>query len=229
MLIMKCSKCQKYIESELLVELSTVECEHCGTVVPVKNILVSSNGFTFDRDDLLKRFFRYRKLLDEVIDEHNALEHSSSASSESKQSISQFLSILQGMMTGARANFRCRFQTPVVVDVRYSRHSCYGRFVNLSMEGACIDLDCKNPLPRVGSVINLQFSLSHVDVEFKVSGIICWVKQGKSGQDCKHDIGVKFDPLDPSLKDLLWEVIIQQAGGKKEDVEGRKKHSELSS
>ncbi len=96
MLIMKCGKCDKYINSDLLVELKTVRCEHCGTVVPVKNILVSSNGFTFDRDDLLKRFFRYRKLLDEVIDERNALNDNNSASVESKRSIDQFCRFCKG-------------------------------------------------------------------------------------------------------------------------------------
>ena len=57
MLIMKCPKCNKYISSALLAEIATIVCEHCSAEVAVKNVLVSSNGFTFDRQDLLKRFF----------------------------------------------------------------------------------------------------------------------------------------------------------------------------
>ena len=46
MLIMKCPKCNKYISSALLAEITTIACEHCGAEVAVKNVLVSSNGFT---------------------------------------------------------------------------------------------------------------------------------------------------------------------------------------
>lgn len=215
MLIMKCGKCDKYINSDLLVELKTVRCEHCGTVVPVKNILVSSNGFTFDRDDLLKRFFRYRKLLDEVIDERNALNDNNSASVESKRSIDQFLSILQGMMTGARDHFRCHFDTSVVADLTYNDHQCRGSFINLSMDGACLELSATNPLPRVGCKIVVEFGLPGKDALFRPVGLICWVEQGKSDQYEKHRIGVKFSGIDDAAREDLWNFISSQAGSQK--------------
>jgi hypothetical protein len=102
---MKCPKCNKYIHSALLAEIKSIVCEHCSVDVPVTNVLISSNGFTFDRNDLLKRFFRYRKLLDEVIDERNSLQENSQASDASKRSIEQFMTILQEMMTGAEILF----------------------------------------------------------------------------------------------------------------------------
>lgn len=212
MLIMKCSNCDKYINSDLLVELSSIRCEHCGTDVAVENVLVSSNGFTFDRNDLLKRFFRYRKLLDEVIDERNALSENSTASQESKRSIDQFLSILQGMMTGARDNFRCQFDIHVGIDMEYSERQCRGGFVNLSMEGACVELAASNPLPRVGVQTSLKFSLPDNDIVFEATGTICWVQQGIIDQGNKHVIGLKFDAIDEALKPLLWDFIARQAG-----------------
>jgi DNA-directed RNA polymerase subunit RPC12/RpoP len=211
MLIMKCSKCDKYIKSELLVELNSIQCEHCGTEVAVKNVLVSSNGFTFDRNDLLKRFFRYRKLLDEVIDERNSLNENNDASEESKHSIDQFLSILQGMMTGARDNYRCLFDVHLGVDLTYNQHQCRGTFVNLSMEGACVELAASNPLPRVNGQAPIEFSLPDDDVLFKTIGSICWVQQGKVEQGNKHVIGLKFDAIDDDLKPLLWNFIAKQA------------------
>lgn len=214
MLIMKCSNCDKYINSDLLVELVSIRCEHCGTEVAVKNVLVSSNGFTFDRNDLLKRFFRYRKLLDEVIDERNSLNENSDSSKESKHSIDQFLSILQGMMTGARANFRCQFDAHIGVDLNCNQHQCRGSFVNLSMEGACVELAATNPLPRVGGQTPLEFYLPNDDVLFKTIGSICWVQQGKAEQGSSHVIGIKFDAIDEVLKPLLWDFISKQAGSK---------------
>ncbi|MEA3544177.1 MAG: hypothetical protein U9R69_03045, partial [Thermodesulfobacteriota bacterium] len=136
MLIMKCSNCNKYVSSVLLAEIETIICEHCGVEIAVKNVLVSSNGFTFDRQDLLKRFFRYRKLLDEVIDENNAMDGNNDITAVSKSSVNQFLTILQGMMSGARDNFRVQFTAPLQVKVRYGGHECWGSFYNLSMEGA---------------------------------------------------------------------------------------------
>jgi DNA-directed RNA polymerase subunit RPC12/RpoP len=213
MLIMKCPKCNKYISSALLAEITTISCEHCGAEVAVKNVLVSSNGFTFDRQDLLKRFFRYRKLLDEVIDEHNSLSENRNSSAESKSSVKQFLSILQGMMTGARDNFRLQFSSPLRVKIRYSSHECSGIFYNLSMEGARIEISESNPLPRVRGEISMEFSLPGQEEIFLISGKICWTERAKGGEQDKHSVGVKFGTLKSSDRSVLWQYISKAANG----------------
>jgi len=209
---MKCPKCNKYINSALLAEITTIACEHCGAEVAVKNVLVSSNGFTFDRQDLLKRFFRYRKLLDEVIDEHNSLSENRNSSAESKNSIKQFLNILQGMMTGARDNFRLQFSTPFRVKICYSSHECSGNFYNLSMEGARLEISGSNPLPRVRGDISLEFSLPDQEEMFLITGKICWTEKAKGSERDKHSVGVKFAPLESSLRSVLWRYISNAAG-----------------
>ncbi|MCK4503407.1 MAG: PilZ domain-containing protein, partial [Desulfuromonadales bacterium] len=207
MLIMKCSKCDKYISSALLAEITTVVCEHCGTEVAVNNVLVSSNGFTFDREDLLKRFFRYRKLLDEVIDERNSMVDNSDVSDVSKRSIEQFLTILQGMMSGAREKYRLEFQEPLVAKLCYSRHECSGIFYNLSTEGACVEISQSNPLPRVRGGISLEFSLPDQPEIFAIDGYICWTQRAKSGATDKHSFGVQFRGVDSSVHAKLWRFI----------------------
>ncbi len=207
MLIMKCPKCEKYISSALLAEIKTIVCNHCHAEVAVNNVLVSSNGFTFDRNDLLKRFFRYRKLLDEVIDEHSSLANGKGASAESKRSIEQFLAILQGMMTGARDNFRYQFSTPVTAKLCYSRHECSGTFFNLSTEGACIEIGCLNPLPRVKGGISIEFSLPESDGIIAVDGDICWTNRAKEGKSSKHSIGIRFRDLNKDVHEKLWHFI----------------------
>ena len=211
MLIMKCPKCNKYISSALLAEITTITCEHCSAEVAVKNVLVSSNGFTFDRQDLLKRFFRYRKLLDEVIDEQSSLTENKNSSAESKNSIKQFLNILQGMMTGARDNFRLQFSSPLRVKTSYNRHDCSGTFYNLSMEGARIEISGSNPLPRVRGDISLEFSLPGQEETLLIPGKVCWTEKAKGSERDKHSVGIKFGALESSIHDVLWVYISMAA------------------
>ena len=207
MLIMKCPNCDKYISSALLAEITSIDCEHCGATVAVDNVLVSSNGFTFDRKDLLKSFFRYRKLLDEVIDEHSSLEQNGETSAASRRSIEQFLAILQGMMTGARDNFRYQLVTPLAAKLCYSRYECSGTFFNLSTEGACIEISRSNPLPRVKGGISIEFSLPENEAIFSIDGDICWTKKAKVGESNKHSIGIKFRGVNSQTHEALWSYI----------------------
>ena len=217
MLIMKCPKCEKNISSALLAEITSIDCEHCGATVAVDNVLVSSNGFTFDRKDLLKSFFRYRKLLDEVIDEHSSLEQNGESSAASRRSIEKFLAILQGMMAGARDNYRYPLSTPLATKLCYSRYECSGTFFNLSTEGACIEISRSNPLPRVKGGISIEFSLPETEKIFSIDGDICWTKKAKAGESNKHSIGIKFRDLDSSTHDDLWGYISVAAS----DVQGQ--------
>ncbi|MDX2494637.1 MAG: PilZ domain-containing protein [Desulfuromusa sp.] len=211
MLIMKCPKCNKYISSALLAEITTIACEHCGADVAVNNVLVSSNGFTFDRQDLLKRFFRYRKLLDEVIDEHSSMDENRVSSAVSKSSVQQFLNILQGMMTGARDNFRMQFLAPLRVTIRYSKHECSGTFYNLSMEGARIEIPSSNPLPRVKGQTSIHFSLPGQQEGLSITGEVCWTEKAKKGGQDKHSVGISFHELDSSVSSVLWQLISESA------------------
>ncbi len=212
MLIMKCPSCQKYIRSVLLAEISEICCEHCGSTVPVHNVLVSSNGFTFDRNDLLKRFFRYRKLLDEVIDEHTHLHENPVSRSESKKSIEQFLQILQGMMTGARDHFRCDFDSPISCRIIYAGTEVEGFFQNLSMEGACLQLVSGPVRPKVKHSLILKFFLPHCVSEFVLSGEICWVEKVKDLVGKGPVIGIRFDPVEKRAQENLWKFICSEAG-----------------
>lgn len=216
MLIMKCPKCNKYIRSALLAEIKSIVCEHCSIDVPVTNVLISSNGFTFDRNDLLKRFFRYRKLLDEVIDERNSLLENSQASDASKRSIEQFMAILQEMMTGARDTFRCEFIVPLSVNLHYNKNTCSGIFFNLSTEGACVEIPRSNYLPRVGGQILVEFSLPDDGGDFSIHGEVCWTQKAKNVDNGKHSVGIKFSQLDSTCHTKLWRFVSALASGDSE-------------
>lgn len=212
MLMMKCPECEKYICSELLAEIPRIACEHCGCDVTVANILVSSNGFTFDRNDLLKRFFRYRKLLDEVLDERDVLTGRGTASADSRRSIEQFLGILQGMMTGARSKFRYQFLQPTRVLLRYGQHQYPGEFVNLSMEGACVETPSSHPLPVVKNSIALGFRLPEGSRDLECRGTVCWTEKGRVETRGRHRCGIRFSGLAPEVRDDLWLFISSAVG-----------------
>lgn len=215
MLIMKCPKCLNYIRSDLLVELKVIDCEHCKVQVPVANVLVSSNGFTFERNDLLKRFYRYRKLLDEVIEERNSLSSNSGSSDISLRSIEKFMNVLQGMMAGARDHYRCAFAQPLSAKLRYLQQEFAGSIYNLSMDGACVEISSRNPLPRVKGVITLTFNLPGQVEKLIVTGEICWTHKGVAEDKKGHSSGIRFSGMDEVTRNALWYFISTTAQQKK--------------
>lgn len=212
MLLMKCPECKEYIKSVLLAELKEVECEHCHVEVPVANVLVSSNGFTFERSDLLRRFFRYRKLLDEAIEERNSLKEGNNAATEASQrSIEQFMKVLQGMMAGARDHFRYTFPEPVIARLGYSQQECAGAVYNVSMDGVCVELATTHPLPRVKTEMTITFKLPGQTQLLAVTGEICWVRQGHSDESRGHTAGAHFHRLDDNTRDAMWQFILDKS------------------
>ncbi len=220
MLMMKCPKCQNYIRSPLLAELKVIVCDQCQTQVSVTNVLISSNGFTFERNDLLKRFYRYRKLLDEVIEERNNMNANSNSSDVSLRSVEKFMSVLQGMMAGARDHYRCEFPQPVSVKLRYLQQDCSGSIYNLSIDGACIEIPGRNPLPRVNGIITLGFQLPEQQFIHRITGEICWTQKGETDSKRGHSCGVRFTSLEEPSRDVLWQFISTMAQQK--SLEGKK-------
>ena len=211
MLMIKCPKCQNYIRSALLAELKVIDCDQCLTQVPVANVMISSNGFTFERNDLLKRFYRYRKLLDEVIEERNIMSGNANVSDVSLRSMEKFLSVLQGMMAGARDHYRCEFTDPIAVRMRYLQQECSGTIYNMSMDGACIETASRNPLPRVKGIITLNFQLPGSGQAIVATAEVCWTQKGGADGKRGHNSGVRFTYLDEPTRDILWQFISTMA------------------
>lgn len=219
MLKMKCPNCQQYIVSALLAEIETVPCEHCRQTVPVQDLLVSAQGFTIHRDDLIKRFFRYQKLLTEVTKERELMEQSRDISVESRQSVDRFLTTLEEMMAGARKNFRIQFSRTAPVQISFDRRVFPGWLVNLSMEGARLQTEAPDPLPKPKSVISVEFSLAGRTEAFSLSGVVAWVRPAKEEKTPTRDIGIRFKKLDETTQADLWQFIVKRAGGNPDEAE----------
>lgn len=204
---MMCPNCHELIESSLLAEIDEISCQHCKEGVPVRNVLISARGMTINRDDLIKRFFRYKKLLHEVVEERAQMEQDGSTTENSKKSADQFISTLEELMKGARDHFRLQFSLTVPVRFSYEDKLQSGWLINLSMVGACIETENIYFMPSIGDIIRLDFSLPGEKLKFSLKAMIAWIKPAGSGTDTLHDIGVKFIDVDDQAKSNLWHLI----------------------
>lgn len=204
---MMCPSCHELITSSLLAEIDEITCQHCHNGVPVRNVLISARGMTINRDDLLKRFFRYKKLLAEIVEERALMEDNADSLETSKKNADQFIETLEELMAGARDNFRLHFSLTVPVRLNFESKVQTGWLVNLSMVGACIEVDNVYFLPQIGSIVKIEFSAPGKQFNFVLSGMIAWVKNADKGTSSARDIGVKFVDVDDKLQYDLWRLI----------------------
>lgn len=207
MLKMKCSSCEEEIQSSLLAELDNITCPHCRADVPVNDVIVSAQGYSYHRNDLIKRQFRYKMLITEVTKERELMEKTPSVSAESIKSLDRFLATLEEMMAGARSNLRLEFDRSLPVAYKSKQLSSSGRLVNLSMEGACLETEHGNPLPKNKAAIALRFTLPGNQNSVTLKGTVAWVKTPPANKNSQPQIGVNFAPLDQDVHATLWAFI----------------------
>ncbi|SHJ93213.1 PilZ domain-containing protein [Malonomonas rubra DSM 5091] len=200
MLKMKCPKCEEMIVSALLSDIEKIPCEHCKEVVPVTNVMVFAEGFTFHRNDLIKRMFRYKTLLMEIRKEREMLDKNPEASAEGKRSLERFAQALAEVMAGARNNLRIDFSSPVPVKFRAGQQSGEGQLINLSMSGACLEIKRQLISPKKKMPIQIGFTLPGTERQFTLKGFVSWVKKGSS-------LGVEFAELPADVQEQLWTFI----------------------
>ncbi len=204
---MMCPNCHELIISSLLAEIDEITCHYCKDDVPVRNILISARGMTMNRNDLLKSFFRYKKLLTEVVEERAAMDGDEEFLKTSKKSADQFIETLEEMMAGARDNYRLQFSLTVPVRINYDGKVQSGWLVNISMVGACIETENIYVIPSIGSIVSLEFSLPGHNSKFSMAGMIAWIKDVENGTEIAHDIGIKFMDLNDQARTDLWHLI----------------------
>lgn len=207
MLKMMCPNCQEPIISVLLAEIDEISCQHCHEGVPVRNVLISARGMTINRDDLLNSFFRYKKLLAETVEERASMEEDAEVLASSKKSADQFIATLEELMAGARDNFRLNFSLSVPVRLSFDCKIQSGWLANLSMVGACIEIDNSYFLPGIGSIVSLEFSLPGQQVRCTLEGMISWVREANGDKGISHDVGVKFIKITDKTREKLWLLI----------------------
>jgi hypothetical protein len=207
MLKMTCQNCTKEISSPLLVELANIDCPHCGKTVPVNNIIISAQGYTYHRSDLIKRLFRYKSLIAEVTNERDLLEKKPGSSPLSKKSLTRFLETLEEMMAGAREHLRIDFapSLPVAYETEGRTSTCH--LINLSLEGARLETETGKPLPNKKSPISINFSLPDEQRSITLNGNVSWTKNAARSKSHHPQIGLRFGHLEQDLQAALWSFI----------------------
>ena len=206
MLKINCQSCKKEIRSPLLAELTQTECPHCNQDVPVKDVIVCANGYSYYRTDLIKRLFRYKSLLAEAAKDYQRLQTNPDASQESRQSSKRFLDTLEEMLAGARDSVRIDFAEQLPVYFKSETMTGHGHLANLSMEGACLEVLESAQLPQNRRPIVLSFTLPGEASPLILSGDIAWLKSAPNGHSCPQ-IGINFAPQDQSVRATLWSFI----------------------
>ncbi len=209
MLQINCPKCESVIHSSYLNDLESIECGQCKEIVTVENVFVTTKGFSMHREDLLKRIFRYQRLLGEVEKERILLEKDSTSSEKTRQSVEDFYLTLQELLAGARGHFRLDVPYDLYVQMESKKGSkSRGKLINLSLDGALIKCERgKTPL-KTKSKIELQLALPLDPQPLSVLAEVAWVRKPPKDSDDQHyNIGVKFTDLDEDTRASFWNYI----------------------
>lgn len=210
MLKMKCTNCEAEIASPLLAELEQIDCPHCAKKVPVQDVIIHAQGYSYHRDDLIRRLFRYKTLISEVSKERALLERSPEASDESKHSLDRFLTTLEEMLAGARDHLRIEFERPLPVSYSTTRLAGNATLANLSMQGACLNMGEGQQLPKSKSAIEIVFLIPGSRQSVTLNGKVVWQKKATAKQP-HPQIGIDFSSLDSELRATIWAFISHAA------------------
>lgn len=207
MLKMKCAKCHELITSALLSDLEELTCSHCHAQVPVKDIMVTAEGFTFHRNDLNKRMHTYKNLLIDLLKERELLEQDPTASEEGKGSLERMVQALRDLMATGRNNYRVQFNNDgLKLQFRIDGQQHNGLMRDLSMSGACLKVGSTNLVPRRSYPLTLEFSLPGSEHRFIIEGTVCWTGDKM--------FGVSFTAIEAGDSSVLWEYIATEAEGR---------------
>lgn len=206
---MNCPSCKEIIKSHFLAELKSIECEQCKETVPVKDVFVTTKGFTMHREDLLNRIFRFQSLLREVEKEMQLIAQNKDSSKVTQKSLAQFYSTLQELLAGARRNFRLEIPYDLFVEMDYKQNIVSGKLINLSSEGASVAFEASDELPKKSAEINFSITLPALEEPIQIATKVIWVKMPRKDEESQPVIvGVKFVDLDENIRDLIWNFIV---------------------
>ena len=206
MLKMKCPSCENEIVSPWLSEFRQIKCPACKENVPVKNIIVYSHGFSYDRSQLRSKIYRYKELLSAAYKEHEKLKNSPESSSKSKASSERLVATLEEILAGARTNFRVKMLQEYFVTYKCGPRKGFARLLNLSTDGASIQSTTSDFLPGKEQDILLYLAVPGSANSLLINGKVSWSRL-PGGALQNHRIGIRFPKIDFNTKSYLWQFI----------------------
>jgi len=209
MLQMNCTNCNGIIKSPFLADLSTIECDQCKESVPVKDVFITTKHFNIHREDFHKRSFRFHKLLREFEKELLLMANNKEASPKSIDSLKQVYSSLQELLAGTRDSYRMEVYCNIFVEMNEGSNKSRGKIVNLSTEGASIELLAFDKFPKKRTELDIVFSFNESSELLYSQSKVVWTKEHiKSHESQSTIIGVTFIDIDEHTKNCIWSYII---------------------
>lgn len=208
MLQMKCPECEGIISSPFLVEMGSVTCNQCKENVIVKDVFVTTEVFTMNRDTLLGRIRRYRALLKEVKRDKMALGNSDVSSTAAQQSLEQTYAALRELLEASRGNYRLEISQDLPLDIEWEGNIINGSLLNLSTKGATIKSKRLHGFPQKDSEVTLRLALPDNAEPLSIAAKIVWVGKSKKGEEQNNiPVGVSFVNLNEKTRACIWDYI----------------------
>ena len=208
MLQMKCPECEGIISSPFLVEMGSVTCNQCKENVIVKDVFVTTEVFTMNRDTLLGRIRRYRALLKEVKRDKMALGNSDVSSTAAQQSLDQTYAALRELLEASRGNYRLEISQDLPLDIEWEGNITNGSLLNLSTKGAAIKPKRLHGFPQKDSEVKLRLVLPDNAEPLSIAAKIAWVGKSKKGEEQNNiPMGVSFVNLNEKTRACIWDYI----------------------
>ncbi len=212
MLQMNCPDCKGVIKSPFLTDVTNIECGQCKNIIPVKDIFITTKSFTMHREDFLNRTFRFQKLLREVEKELLLMSRDKNVSTKSLESLEQFHSSLQELLTGARNNYRMEIACNLFVEVNDCKTTTKGKLLNLSMAGASIELIASDKVPSKKSRVDIVITFPEQSEHLHANAKVVWTKEVFNDDGPQSAIiGVTFIDTDEHTRSCIWNYILDNA------------------
>jgi Tfp pilus assembly protein PilZ len=210
MLLMNCPKCDGAIKSPFLAEIKSVECSQCREEVKVRDVFVSTKGFTMSREVLISRISHYKKLLAETENELQATVKEGTTATKPQESDKSFHSILKDLMLGARDNFRLAIPYDLYVELECDDNKRLGKLINICTQGAAIEFVDRQELPQAETEIKLSLLLPESAEPLSLPAKIVWTRKSRKDSQSQHvKIGVHYSSLDKKTHAFLWDFIVK--------------------
>ena len=208
MLQMSCPHCKGVVRSRLLADVSTVECDQCKESIPVRDVFITTQYFTVNREEFLNQTFRFQRLLRDVEKDLISMADDKVASMRSIENLEQLHSSLHELLDGARDSCRMEIPRDLYVEVTALSKVFRGKLLNLSAEGCSIEFEMCDVLPRKKTEIIMEFFFSGLAELLKVNAEVMWTNEQLQDNGSRYaTIGVAFIAMDEHTRKCIWDYI----------------------
>ena len=212
MLTMNCPNCNTNVSSEILADVSTIECDHCKENIEIKDVFITTPHFTINREDFFKQTKRYKRILEDVENELLSLANDKGATPKRIKDLEQFHLSLHELLDGARGSYRLEIPTNFYVEVSDQNGILRGRLLNLSADGCSIELLMLDTLPRINTVLRIEFFFPELTDFLVTRSRVVWANEPLENNGLKRAIiGTSFLDMGEAARQSILDYIINNA------------------